>query len=126
MTKTTKLVLAATAGLVAGVLFAPKSGEETRKDLKRKMMRARGYADEKTTQAREAVEEVGTSFKESATRTAQEMIEMADSVRGSASKILKETDLLSGEAKTRTSRAVKDNKRSVDQAKKTARKVLAP
>jgi len=126
MTKSTKIALAAVAGIVAGMLLAPKSGEETRRGLKQKVLRARGYANAKKAQAREAVDEVGDTFRESAARTAREMIDMADSVRGSASKVLLEADHLGGEAKTRASRVVKDNRRTADQTKKTAKKVFAP
>jgi len=38
MSKAAKVAIAAAAGFVAGILLAPKSGKETRKDLKDKAM----------------------------------------------------------------------------------------
>ena len=48
MSKFVKVVAAAAAGFVAGILLAPKSGKETRADIKAK-------ADEVKTKATEAV-----------------------------------------------------------------------
>ena len=44
MSKLIKLVLAAAGGFVAGVLLAPKSGKETREDLKAKAEEAKKKA----------------------------------------------------------------------------------
>lgn len=119
MTKTTKIVLAAAAGFVAGILLAPKSGEATRKDIKRKALYAREYADDKKEQAITAAREAGMSLKESATRTTREVMGMAESTRASA-------DSLNEEAKTRASRVASDGKRTASRVKKTAEKVAKP
>lgn len=46
MNKLATLILAAAGGFVAGVLLAPKSGEETRKELKQKAESYKGKAQE--------------------------------------------------------------------------------
>lgn len=40
-------IIAAALGAVAGILFAPKSGKETRADIKKKAVEAKGFAAEK-------------------------------------------------------------------------------
>jgi gas vesicle protein len=55
----------AVAGVVAGILLAPKSGEETRRDLKRYARRAEEEVLEKAKEARAALDETierGTQF----------------------------------------------------------------
>lgn len=47
----------AVAGVVAGILLAPKSGEETRQDLKRYARRAEEEVLEKAKEARAALDE---------------------------------------------------------------------
>jgi gas vesicle protein len=47
----------AVAGVVAGLLLAPKSGEETRRDLKRYARRAEEEVLEKAREARAALDE---------------------------------------------------------------------
>lgn len=47
----------AVAGVVAGILLAPKSGEETRRDLKRYARRAEEEVLEKAKEARAALDE---------------------------------------------------------------------
>jgi gas vesicle protein len=45
MQKLFKIALATAAGFVAGVLVAPKSGKETRKDIKHKAEELKGKAE---------------------------------------------------------------------------------
>jgi gas vesicle protein len=52
MKKVLGMVAAAAAGYVAGVLMAPKKGEETRQDLKVKSEKAKKVAGEKVEQAK--------------------------------------------------------------------------
>ena len=53
MSKVIKIVAAAAAGFVAGVLLAPKSGKETRADIKQKAEEAKDYAAGKTEVAKQ-------------------------------------------------------------------------
>lgn len=46
MSKIVHVVLGAAAGFVAGILLAPKSGKETREDIKQKALEAKDYATE--------------------------------------------------------------------------------
>ena len=45
-------VLGAALGAIGGLLFAPKSGKETRKDIAKKAGEAKDFVDEKTDDAK--------------------------------------------------------------------------
>ena len=51
MSKLIKVVFATVAGFAAGILMAPKSGKETRADLKKKAEEAKQTAELKAEQA---------------------------------------------------------------------------
>ncbi|HET8883876.1 MAG TPA: YtxH domain-containing protein [Candidatus Saccharimonadales bacterium] len=55
MSKSTNVIVAAAAGFIAGILCAPKSGAETRKDVKDKSLEAKEYADQKAVQAKQMI-----------------------------------------------------------------------
>lgn len=58
------LLLGAIAGLTAGVLFAPKSGKETREDIKNKALELTGKARDLYTKAETELKEKVTALKE--------------------------------------------------------------
>jgi len=62
------IVIGAVAGLVTGLLAAPKSGQETRKDLKKKANEVKGSAERKL---KEAQKELGKLSDEAKTATAK-------------------------------------------------------
>lgn len=51
------ILFGALLGLAAGLLFAPQSGEETRRMLQRRLRRARAMAEEKVSELSERLEE---------------------------------------------------------------------
>jgi gas vesicle protein len=51
------ILFGALLGLAAGLLFAPQSGEETRRMLQRRLRRARALAEEKVAELSERLEE---------------------------------------------------------------------
>jgi len=57
-------LLGALVGAVAGVLFAPKSGKETRDDIKKKGLEAKDVASDKFEGISEAVVDTAASVKE--------------------------------------------------------------
>lgn len=57
MSKLAKLAVVAGLGVAAGMLLAPKSGKENRKDLKKKVEQAKKYMNEKAEQAQEMASE---------------------------------------------------------------------
>jgi len=59
MSRTTKLFVAVAAGFVAGVLLAPKSGKETRQELKTRALEAKEFTNKKSRQAKNAARDAG-------------------------------------------------------------------
>lgn len=57
MSKLAKVAVVAGLGVAAGMLLAPKSGKENRKDLKKKADQAKKYLNEKAEQAKEVANE---------------------------------------------------------------------
>jgi len=57
MSKLAKLAVVAGLGVAAGMLLAPKSGKENRKDLKKKIEQTKKYMNEKAEQAQEMASE---------------------------------------------------------------------
>lgn len=55
MSKPIAIVAAAAAGVIAGILYAPKSGKETRNDIKDKSREAKKIADQKVNQVKTTV-----------------------------------------------------------------------
>lgn len=55
-------------GALLGILFAPKSGEETREYLKDKAEEGREYAQKKARELRERAEEIGDRARDTVSR----------------------------------------------------------
>jgi gas vesicle protein len=116
MSKTMKVIVAAALGFAAGILLAPKSGKETRQDLKDKANDKKDLLDAKVEQVKGAVRDSVVSLKQGAGNVGVEAEELATSARASAVKLSKEATKLGVEAKVRGKRVAKE-------AKQTARLV---
>jgi gas vesicle protein len=68
MSKMTRLAVVAAMGVAAGILLAPKSGKETRNDLKKKVESTKKYVGDKAEQAKDMVNEAKETFNETPTR----------------------------------------------------------
>jgi gas vesicle protein len=105
MGKALKVIGATALGFVAGILLAPKSGKETRKDIKNKASKAKTYAGGKA-----------GHLKNVATKSAHEVGDeakgFAKSARGSAAIVSTEAGRLADEAKTRAARVAEEAKRA--------------
>ncbi|MEO7904973.1 MAG: YtxH domain-containing protein [Candidatus Saccharimonadales bacterium] len=110
MSKIVKVIGAAAAGFVAGILLAPKSGKETRADIKEKAVDAKHYAGEKAEHIKGAVADGVESLKQGAGKVGDEAKNFAKSAKKSASVVGKEAGKLSDEAKTRASRLADEAK----------------
>lgn len=60
-------------GALLGILFAPKSGEETREYLRGKAEEGREYAQRKARELRERAEEISGRARESMTRQREQI-----------------------------------------------------
>ena len=94
MSKAVKLLAVAAIGFAAGVLLAPKSGKQTRDDLKRKMFDAKDFASDKAEQVKGAVVEGYNTVRSSAEEIGADVAEFAGQAESSL-------DELADEAKTR-------------------------
>ena len=130
MSKAIKIALAAAAGFAAGILLAPKSGEQTRNDIKHKALRVKKYATGRADEAREVALDMQDDLKESATLAGEEARGFARSAQTSVEKVgrnvSEESEKLTEEAKIRAARVGASAKRTVlkakDKAEKAARK----
>lgn len=108
MSKVVKTTLAVAAGFVAGILMAPKSGKETREDIKKKAVEGKEIADKKAG-------EVAEVAKKSAAKASAEVKGMAKSARKSAEAVKAEASYLGHEAKERVGRTADKTKRTAEE-----------
>lgn len=124
MSKAVKLALAAAAGFAAGILLAPKSGEQTRKDIKHKALRAKKYATGRADEAYDAAMDVHEDLKGNAAVATEEAKGFAKSAQASARRVGRdvgeEAEKLTDEARTRVSRVAASAKRTASTAKTKA------
>lgn len=106
MSRLVKIILAAAGGFVAGVLLAPKSGAETRKDLHKQVKKASGVAEVKANQAKAAAREGAKTVGHSAKDVESEVVAFGTSAKATADKIAAEAAELGGEARRRGARVV--------------------
>lgn len=104
MAKEMNVLLAAAVGFAAGILLAPKSGAETREDLKHKADEAKRMANEKAEHVRGAVMDGVESVRHHAKNVGDEMNGMAESAHDSARRVAGEAKDLGREAKRRGNR----------------------
>ena len=92
MKKVLTVLGAAVAGFAAGVLTAPKSGKETRKDLKKKANELKKDADKCAAKAKTVAKDTAASLKSGAQKVGKATTEAAHDVKGDVEKSLKEFD----------------------------------
>lgn len=81
-------VCAAMIGFAAGILFAPKSGVETRKDVKRRAKQLEGHARRGLEVAKETANEGKKEFKAVAGEVAHDAKELSDEAKVRAKRTL--------------------------------------
>ena len=118
MSRLLKVLFATAAGFVAGVLVAPKSGKETRADLKRKADEAKGEVAVRAEQAKAAAEAAAGSVKHSAKKAGVEAEGFAKSAKQSATVMRDEAERLSEEAKVRAARVGTEAKKTLGDLRK--------
>jgi len=124
MSKLLKLIVAAAGGFVAGILLAPKSGKETREDLKLKADEAKIKAKKKADDLKVAADEGTETFRRGADVASREVVEFGRSAKATAEKIAAEAAELGGEARTRAARVASDAKKTAQTIEKDAEKRL--
>ncbi|NLA43058.1 YtxH domain-containing protein [Candidatus Saccharibacteria bacterium] len=107
MRKLLTIIAAAGAGYVAGVLMAPKSGKETRKELSIKADKIKQVALNKAEDAKAAYDESAEKIKRGASEIGEETAILSQKARKSAGNIGKEASKLGAEAKRHLGKAAK-------------------
>lgn len=124
MSKLFKLAVAAVGGFVAGILLAPKSGKETRDELKAKAEEAKKNAIKKADELKDVADEGKETLKKSADSAGKEAAAFGRSAKATAEKIAAEAAELGGEARTRASRVAADAKKTAETIQHDAEKRL--
>lgn len=112
-----KVLAAAAVGFAAGLLLAPKSGEETRKDIKRKSLEAKDYATEQAGRVKGAVGSGYQTVREGA-------MEIGDEVAGFMGLAEEASDELAQDAKARGKRVAAKAESTRRKTEKTVRSSL--
>ena len=89
MKKVLTTVAAIAAGFAAGILAAPKSGKETREDIKKKAGELKTETDKKSKQAKAAAKDSIDSVKTGAQKVGDAAVETALDVKGNVEKRFK-------------------------------------
>lgn len=110
MSKGINILFAAAAGFIGGILLAPKSGAETRKDLKHKADDANRVASEKAGQIKGAVKDGIQTVRTGAKDAGEELSDFANSAKASASRVADEAKNLGYEAKNRAERVAENGR----------------
>ena len=86
MKKVLAVIGAAAAGFAAGILTAPKSGKETRKDLKKKAGKLKSDAEKVAGKAAVAAKDSVDSLKTGSQKVGDALAKTAKSVKSSVEK----------------------------------------
>ena len=86
MKKVLAIIGAAAAGVVAGILVAPKSGKETREDLRKKAEEMGKTAQKRADQAKLAAKDSAESINQGAHKVSDAAVETARGVKGNVEK----------------------------------------
>ncbi len=98
------IVIGSVVGVIAGLLTAPKSGKETREDIKKRAQEVKGSLERKL---KDAHKELGT--------LSEELKEKAKTVQGKAKEELNELAKKADELKERTKAAITSIKSGDDE-----------
>lgn len=112
-----KVLAAAAVGFAAGLLLAPKSGEETRESIKRKSLEAKDYASGQATRVKGAVTSGYQTVREGA-------MEIGDEVAGFMGLAEDAGDELARDAKSRGKRVAAKAEATKRKTEKTVRSSL--
>lgn len=110
LNKLASITIAAAAGFVAGILLAPKSGKETRQDIKEKAHEAKDYVSDKAGRVKHAAHDSYESIREGASDIGGEFTKFTHRTKPTVEKIAREAKTSGSsivEKAGRTSRQVK-------------------
>ncbi len=108
-------IFGAITGFVAGVLAAPKSGKETRADIKDAALKAKDTATTEVAKAKDAAEKKAQEVKAKAE-------EIFDDVKTKAQEVAEDVTEKATDIKTRTEQAVEGAKKGYAKKPKSTKK----
>ncbi len=112
----------AAAGFAAGVLLAPKSGKDTRTDIKNKTDEAKKYAADKTEEVKASVKRGVEAAKKGAKHVSEDAADLADKAKVRAERVAKEAKALGNEAKAAATKASREVKKTAKDVKSEVEK----
>ncbi|HEX8390602.1 MAG TPA: YtxH domain-containing protein [Candidatus Saccharimonadales bacterium] len=112
-------VLAGLIGAALGVLFAPRSGKETREDLKRRADEAKKTGDHTTARMKDTLRESAAEVKETVKRSSKELGDLADEAKVRASRIADDAKKTSTSVADSTKRSLGQNRDEIDETTRT-------
>lgn len=118
MKKALTVLVAAAAGVAAGVLMAPKSGKETREDLKRKANTANDQAHEKAARVKSAVKDGYNSVKKTANEVKDEAEVFATHAKTSVRELADDAKARGGRVSEKAKHTARDIKHDADSVRK--------
>lgn len=118
MKKALTVLVAAAAGVAAGVLMAPKSGKETREDIKRKANTANDQAHEKAARVKSAVKDGYNSVKTTANEVKEEAGVFATHAKTSARELADDAKARSSRVNDKAKHTARDLKHDADSVRK--------
>ena len=86
MKKLLTVIGVAVAGFTAGILAAPKSGKETRADIKKHATKLKKEAENNAAKAADAAKDSVGSLKTGSSKVSEVVVETAKEVRGNVEK----------------------------------------
>lgn len=122
MSRMMKVILAAVGGFAAGVLLAPKSGAETRKDIHKQVKKAQKIAETKAGQAKSAAHDGAKIAKVGAKDVETEVAAFGASAKATAQQIAAEAAELGGEARRRGAHVMETTKQTAKTVASDAKK----
>lgn len=110
MSKVLNVLLAAAGGFIAGILLAPKSGKETREDIKNKATEYKHKADDGLTEV-----------KKGARLVKDEVVEGVDSMKNIAQDAGKKASQVAGRVNTEVSKRADSIRKDVTDTSKAVK-----
>jgi gas vesicle protein len=112
MGKLGNIILAAAGGFIAGVLLAPKSGKETREDIKQKATEYKGKAQDGLKEVKKGAHSVKGELAEGAQSARGIAKDTAEDLKQAANRVKEEATKRSQSIREDVNRTIEETKRS--------------
>lgn len=110
------VLVAGLVGAAVGLLFAPKSGKETREDLRKKALEAKDAAADTSEKVLKVVQDSTEELRGTLQRSAKEMTELGEEAKIRASRIAQDARNTAAHVETSAKHHFKKEERPVETA----------